>query len=191
MLESDYIRNLNIKKTFQAIDKIKDYPIEVIRISLKYELHDNGLGFFTKNLYDLIVSEFISLVKKVFKKYEKHIDFLGASPEFRIDHVLGIPVFIFRFFIIGKAILDKLKLIEYESTQFNFYLDFDISIARLSVESRESLFNELYPNTMLDEVVNLMVRPEKYKDIPQDMIKIMMEPIYIDSVQSFIDLYEY
>jgi hypothetical protein len=35
------------------------------------------------------------------------------------------------------------------------------------------------------------VRPEKYKDIPQDMIKIMMEPIYIDSVQSFIDLYEY
>ena len=38
MISNEILRDLNIKRTFMGVDKVQSYPVDLVKLSLKYEL---------------------------------------------------------------------------------------------------------------------------------------------------------
>jgi hypothetical protein len=106
MIGSDLIRDLNIKKTFIVVDKVKEFPIELIKISIKCSIEDCDYKTLTKSQYQDMIEEFIKILKVTFKGKTDKILQIGVSPEYRIDSNWATSIFNFRFIILGRNIIE-------------------------------------------------------------------------------------
>ena len=43
MISNELLRDLNIKRTFMGVDKVKSYPIDLVKLTVNYELDKSKL----------------------------------------------------------------------------------------------------------------------------------------------------
>jgi hypothetical protein len=65
----------------------------------------------------------------------------------------------------------------------------DTGVYVKGLHNREDLFFELYPTTMLDEVLNLLMNMDIQTIIPEDLLQIMFEPINLKNPSDFVSYY--
>ena len=189
MIGSDLIRDLNIKTTFMVVDKIKKYPIELMKISVKCNIEDCDYKDMTKLQYKEMIKEFVVILKETFKNKIDRIFRIGVSPEYRLDAQWGTPIFNFRFFVLGYEIMEFENRILKESGRIANVVGGDTSVYVKGIHNREDLFFELYPTTMLDEVLNLLMNMDIQTIIPEDLLQIMFEPINLKNPSDFVSYY--
>ena len=189
MIGSDLIRDLNIKRTFMVVDKIKKYPIELMKISVKCNIEDCDYKDMTKLQYKEMIKEFVVILKETFKNKIDRIFRIGVSPEYRLDAQWGTPIFNFRFFVLGYEIMEFENRILKESGRIANIVGGDTSVYVKGIHNREDLFFELYPTTMLDEVLNLLMNMDIQTIIPEDLLQIMFEPINLKNPSDFVSYY--
>ena len=189
MIGSDLIRDLNIKKTFMVVDKVKIYPVELMKISVKCNIEDCDYKDMTKSQYKEMIKEFVMILKETFKNKIDRIFRIGVSPEYRIDAQWATPIFNFRFLVLGYEIMEFENRILKESGRIANVVGGDTSIYVKGLHNREDLFFELYPTTMLDEVLNLLMNMDIQTIIPEDLLQIMFEPINLKNPSDFVSYY--
>jgi hypothetical protein len=189
MIGSDLIRDLNIKKTFMVVDKVKIYPVELMKISVKCNIEDCDYKDMTKSQYKEMIKEFVMILKETFKNKIDRIFRIGVSPEYRIDAQWATPIFNFRFLVLGYEIMEFENRILKESGRIANVVGGDTSVYVKGLHNREDLFFELYPTTMLDEVLNLLMNMDIQTIIPEDLLQIMFEPINLKNPSDFVSYY--
>jgi hypothetical protein len=189
MIGSDLIRDLNIKKTFLVVDKVKIYPVELMKISVKCNIEDCDYKDMTKSQYKEMIKEFVMILKETFKNKIDRIFRIGVSPEYRIDAQWATPIFNFRFLVLGYEIMEFENRILKESGRIANVVGGDTSVYVKGIHNREDLFFELYPTTMLDEVLNLLMNMDIQTIIPEDLLQIMFEPINLKNPSDFVSYY--
>jgi hypothetical protein len=189
MIGSDLIRDLNIRRTFMVVDKVKDYPIESMKISVKCEIEDCDYKDMTKSQYKEMIKEFVMILKETFKNRMDRIFQIGVSPEYRIDSKWGTSIFNFRFIILGYGLKEFENRILKESSRISNVVGGDTSVTTKIMSDREDLFFELYPTTMLDEVLNLMMNMDIQTILPEELLQIMFEPINLKNPSDFVSYY--
>ena len=189
MIGSDLIRDLNIKKTFMVVDKVKIYPVELMKISVKCNIEDCDYKDMTKSQYKEMIKEFVMILKETFKNKIDRIFRIGVSPEYRIDAKWATPIFNFRFLVLGYEIMEFENRILKESGRIANVVGGDTSVYVKGIHNREDLFFELYPTTMLDEVLNLLMNMDIQTIIPEDLLQIMFEPINLKNPSDFVSYY--
>jgi hypothetical protein len=189
MIGSDLIRDLNIKKTFMVVDKVKIYPVELMKISVKCNIEDCDYKDMTKSQYKEMIKEFVMILKETFKNKIDRIFRIGVSPEYRIDAQWATPIFNFRFLVLGYEIMEFENRILKESGRIANVVGGDTSVYVKGIHNREDLFFELYPTTMLDEVLNLLMNMDIQTIIPEDLLQIMFEPINLKNPSDFVSYY--
>lgn len=189
MLGADIIRDLNIKETFIAVDGIEKYPIDLIKITLKCEFEDCNFKESTKAQFSDLIENFVSIVKQTLKRKIRDVSYLGVSTEYRIDSNWATPIVIFKFFVIGIDISKYSNKVIRESNQLTQIVGGDASVTSETIHDREKLFFELYPHTMLDEVVILLINIEKQNFYPEELLELMMSPIRIKPPFEFVEYF--
>jgi hypothetical protein len=189
MIGSDLIRDLNIKRTFMAVDKVKEYPIELMKISVKCNIEDCEYKDMTKSQYKEMIKQFVMILKETFNHKMDMIFQIGVSPEYRIDANWSTPIFNFRFFVLGYGIMEFENRILKESSRIANVVGGDTSVCIKGIHNREDLFFELYPTTMLDEVLNLLMNMDIQTILPEDLLQIMFEPINLKNPSDFVSYY--
>ena len=188
MIGSDLIRDLNIKKTFIVVDKVI-YPVELMKISVKCNIEDCDYRDMTKSQYKEMIKEFVIILKETFKNKIDKILQIGVSPEYRIDAQWGTPIFNFRFIILGYEIIEFENRILKESGRIANIVGGDTNVYVKKIYNREDLFFEIYPNTMLDEVLNLLMNKDIQTIFPEELLQIMFEPINLKNPSDFVSYY--
>jgi hypothetical protein len=188
MIGSDIIRDLNIKKTFIVVDKVI-YPVELMKISVKCNIEDCDYKDMTKTQYKEMIKEFVIILKETFKNKIDKILQIGVSPEYRIDAQWGTPIFNFRFIILGYEIIEFENRILKESGRIANIVGGDTNVYVKKIYNREDLFFEIYPNTMLDEVLNLLMNKDIQTIFPEELLQIMFEPINLKNPSDFVSYY--
>lgn len=189
MIGSDIIRDLNIKRTFTAVDNIEKYPIDLIKITLRCDYEDCDFKDITKTQYTDLIKSFVAIIKSTMKGRVKDIRYLGVSSEYRLDSYWATSIVIFKFFVIGYEIKSFENKILRETNQITQVVGGDANVTSETIHDREKLFFELYPNTMLDEVVNLLLNVEIQNLYPEELLQIMMSPITIKSPSQFVEYF--
>lgn len=189
MLGADIIRDLNIKETFIAVDGIEKYPIDLIKITLKCEFEDCNFKESTKAQFSDLIENFVSIVKQTLKRKIRDVSYLGVSTEYRIDSNWATPIVIFKFFVIGIDISKYSNKVIRESNQLTQIVGGDASVTSETIHDREKLFFELYPHTMLDEVVILLINIEKQNFYSEELLELMMSPIRIKPPFEFVEYF--
>jgi hypothetical protein len=189
MLGADIIRDLNIKETFIAVDGIENYPIDLIKITIKCEFEDCDFKEITKAQFTDLIENFVSIIKQSLKGKIRDVSYLGVSSEYRIDSYWATPIVIFKFFMIGKNIMEYSGNVMRESNQLTRIVGGDASVTSETIHDREKLFFELYPHTMLDEVMNLLMNIEKQNFYPEELLELMMSPIRIKPPFEFVEYF--
>ena len=189
MIGSDLIRDLNIKKTFMVVDKVKKYPIELMKISVKCNIEDCDYKDMTRSQYKEMIKEFVVILKETFQDKMFRIFQIGVSPEYRIDSQWGTSIFNFRFIILGNGIMIFENRILKESGRISKVIGGDTNVTSKVISNREDLFFELYPTTMLDEVLNLMMNMDIQTILPEELLQIMFEPINLKNPSDFVSYY--
>jgi hypothetical protein len=189
MIGSDLIRELYGRKTFMVVDKVKKYPIELIKISVKCNIEDCDYKDMTMYQYKEMIKEFVMILKETFKNKIDRLLRIGVSPEYRIDSEWGTSIFNFRFLILGTGIMPFENRIIKESNRITKVIGGDTNVIAKVISNREDLFFELYPNTMLDEVLNLMMNMDIQSIIPEQLLQIMFEPINLRDPSDFVRYY--
>jgi len=172
-----------------VVDKIKKYPIELMKISVKCNIEDCDYKDMTKLQYKEMIKEFVVILKETFKNKIDRIFRIGVSPEYRLDAQWGTPIFNFRFFVLGYEIMEFENRILKESGRIANVVGGDTSVYVKGIHNREDLFFELYPTTMLDEVLNLLMNMDIQTIIPEDLLQIMFEPINLKNPSDFVSYY--
>lgn len=189
MLGSDIIRDLNIKRTFTAVDNIEKYPVDLIKITLKCDYEDCDFKDVTKAQYTDLIKSFITVLKKTMKGKVRDIRYLGVSSEYRLDSYWATSIIIFRFFVIGHEIKSFENKILRETNLITQVVGGDTNVTSETIHDREKLFFELYPNTMLDEVINLLLNVDIQNFYPEELLQLMMSPITIKSPSEFVEYF--
>lgn len=189
MIGSDIIRDLNIKRTFTAVDNIEKYPVDLIKITLKCDYEDCDFKDVTKAQYTDLIKSFITVLKKTMKGKVRDIRYLGVSSEYRLDSYWATSIIIFKFFVIGYEIKSFENKILRETNQITQVVGGDANVTSETIHDREKLFFELYPNTMLDEVINLFLNVEIQNLYPEELLELMMSPITIKSPSEFVEYF--
>lgn len=189
MLGSDIIRDLNIKRTFTAVDNIEKYPIDLIRITLKCDYEDCDFKDVTKAQYTDLIKSFITVLKKTMKGKVRDIRYLGVSSEYRLDSYWATSIIIFKFFVIGHELKSFENKILRETNLITQVVGGDTNVTSETIHDREKLFFELYPNTMLDEVINLLLNVDIQNLYPEELLQLMMSPITIKSPSEFVEYF--
>lgn len=189
MLGSDIIRDLNIKRTFTAVDNIEKYPVDLIRITLKCDYEDCDFKDVTKAQYTDLIKSFITVLKKTMKGKVRDIRYLGVSSEYRLDSYWATSIIIFKFFVIGYEIKSFENKILRETNLITQVVGGDTNVTSETIHDREKLFFELYPNTMLDEVINLLLNVDIQNLYPEELLQLMMSPITIKSPSEFVEYF--
>lgn len=189
MLGSDIIRDLNIKRTFTAVDNIEKYPVDLIKITLKCDYEDCDFKDVTKAQYTDLIKSFITVLKKTMKGKFRDIRYLGVSSEYRLDSYWATSIIIFKFFVIGYEIKSFENKILRETNLITQVVGGDTNVTSETIHDREKLFFELYPNTMLDEVINLLLNVDIQNLYPEELLQLMMSPITIKSPSEFVEYF--
>lgn len=189
MLGSDIIRDLNIKRTFTAVDNIEKYPVDLIKITLKCDYEDCDFKDVTKAQYTDLIKSFITVLKKTMKGKVRDIRYLGVSSEYRLDSYWATSIIIFKFFVIGHEIKSFENKILRETNLITQVVGGDTNVTSETIHDREKLFFELYPNTMLDEVINLLLNVDIQNLYPEELLQLMMSPITIKSPSEFVEYF--
>lgn len=189
MLGSDIIRDLNIKRTFTAVDNIEKYPVDLIKITLKCDYEDCDFKDVTKAQYTDLIKSFITVLKKTMKGKVRDIRYLGVSSEYRLDSYWATSIIIFKFFVIGYEIKSFENKILRETNLLTQVVGGDTNVTSETIHDREKLFFELYPNTMLDEVINLLLNVDIQNLYPEELLQLMMSPITIKSPSEFVEYF--
>lgn len=189
MLGSDIIRDLNIKRTFTAVDNIEKYPVDLIKITLKCDYEDCDFKDVTKAQYTDLIKSFITVLKKTMKSKVRDIRYLGVSSEYRLDSYWATSIIIFKFFVIGHEIKSFENKILRETNLITQVVGGDTNVTSETIHDREKLFFELYPNTMLDEVINLLLNVDIQNLYPEELLQLMMSPITIKSPSEFVEYF--
>lgn len=189
MLGSDIIRDLNIKRTFTAVDNIEKYPVDLIKITLKCDYEDCDFKDVTKAQYTDLIKSFITVLKKAMKGKVRDIRYLGVSSEYRLDSYWATSIIIFKFFVIGHEIKSFENKILRETNLITQVVGGDTNVTSETIHDREKLFFELYPNTMLDEVINLLLNVDIQNLYPEELLQLMMSPITIKSPSEFVEYF--
>lgn len=189
MLGSDIIRDLNIKRTFTAVDNIEKYPVDLIKITLKCDYEDCDFKDVTKAQYTDLIKSFITVLKKTMKGKVRDIRYLGVSSEYRLDSYWVTSIIIFKFFVIGYEIKSFENKILRETNLITQVVGGDTNVTSETIHDREKLFFELYPNTMLDEVINLLLNVDIQNLYPEELLQLMMSPITIKSPSEFVEYF--
>ena len=190
MISNEILRDLNIKRTFMGVDKIKEYPVDVVKINIQFNFDNSEIESLKKDVTNRLTTRFISLVNSVFEKNPDRVILLGFSPEYRINQEWSLPVFNFRFFIIGNNLSEKetkIRSIAKETMSTNIGGEVQIMFKR--VFNREDLFFELYPNTMMDEVLALLLNGDDNSVISKDSLELMAAPINLKKRVDFVQYY--
>ena len=140
MIGSDLIRDLNIKTTFMVVDKIKKYPIELMKISVKCNIEDCDYKDMTRSQYKEMIKEFVVILKETFQDKMFRIFQIGVSPEYRIDSQWGTSIFNFRFIILGNGIMTFENRILKESGRISKVIGGDTNVTSKVISNREDLF---------------------------------------------------
>ena len=54
MISNEILRDLNIKRTFMGVDKVQSYPVDLVKLTVKYELDKSKLQEINRGTqYDL------------------------------------------------------------------------------------------------------------------------------------------
>lgn len=189
MLGSDIIRDLNIKRTFTAVDNIEKYPVDLIKITLKCDYEDCDFKDVTKAQYTDLIKSFVTVLKKTMKSKVRDIRYLGVSSEYRLDSYWATSIIIFKFFVIGYEIKSFENKILRETNLITQVVGGDTNVTSETIHDREKLFFELYPNTMLDEVINLLLNVDIQNLYPEELLQLMMSPITIKSPSEFVEYF--
>lgn len=189
MLGSDIIRDLNIKRTFTAVDNIEKYPVDLIKITLKCDYEDCDFKDVTKAQYTDLIKSFITVLKNTMKSKVRDIRYLGVSSEYRLDSYWATSIIIFKFFVIGYEIKSFENKILRETNLITQVVGGDTNVTSETIHDREKLFFELYPNTMLDEVINLLLNVDIQNLYPEELLQLMMSPITIKSPSEFVEYF--
>ena len=190
MISNEILRDLNIKRAFMGVDNIKDYPIDVIKINIQFDFDNSEIESLKKDTINRLTTRFISLVNSVFKKSPDQVILLGFSTEYRINREWSLPVFNFRFFIIGDNLLEKetkIRNLTKETMITNIGGESQVMYKR--VFNREDLFFELYPNTMMDEVISLLSNGDSNTIVTSDSLELMATPINLKKRVDFLQYY--
>jgi len=192
MISNEILRDLNIKRTFMGVDKVQSYPIDLVKLTVKYELDKSKLQEIDRGTQDDLIQSFLSVVSKIFKKSPNDILLLGFSPEYRIDIEWALPIFYFKFFVVGENLKSK----ESELRQaFKDHLKSEVggsmNLSVKTVLDREDLFFELYPNSMLDEVLNRLMNMDENSFFTKELMELFAVPISLKSRNDFIDYYRH
>jgi hypothetical protein len=172
-----------------VVDKVKIYPVELMKISVKCNIEDCDYKDMTKSQYKEMIKEFVMILKETFKNKIDRIFRIGVSPEYRIDAKWATPIFNFRFLVLGYDIMEFENRILKESGRIAIVVGGDTSVYAKGIHNREDLFFELYPTTMLDEVLNLLMNMDIQTIIPEDLLQIMFEPINLKNPSDFVSYY--
>jgi hypothetical protein len=172
-----------------VVDKVKIYPVELMKISVKCNIEDCDYKDMTKSQYKEMIKEFVMILKETFKNKIDRIFRIGVSPEYRIDAQWATPIFNFRFLVLGFKIMEFENRILKESGRIANVVGGDTSVYVKGIHNREDLFFELYPTTMLDEVLNLLMNMDIQTIIPEDLLQIMFEPINLKNPSDFVSYY--
>ena len=187
MIESDFIRNANIRKTFQAVDSVR-LPIELAQITILFDKSNSVLKDLDKDVHLRLMSDFIQLILDIFNMPENKTHLVGTSSEYRIDNSDGSPIIIFRYFILSYNLDKHYRAIVKASKQLGVKFGGEVPTDYKNVKSKEGLFFELYPNTMLDDVVHKFYRGSKMKQMINDeLVKILLEPVCFLPFIEFVD----
>jgi hypothetical protein len=187
MIESDFIRNANIRKTFQAVDSVR-LPIELAQITILFDKSNSVLKDLDKDVHLRLMSDFIQLILDIFNMPENKTHLVGTSTEYRIDNSDGSPIILFRYFILSNNLDNNYRAIVKASKQLGVKFGGEVSTDYKNVKSKEGLFFELYPNTMLDDVVHKFYRGSKMKQMINDeLVKILLEPVCFLPFIEFVD----
>ena len=173
-----------------GVDNIKEYPVDVIKINIQFNFDNSEIESIKTQVINRMISRFISIVNSVFKKNAEQVILLGFSPEYRINQEWSLPIFNFRFFIIGKNLTEKetkIRSLANETMISNIGGEAQIMFKR--VFNREDLFFELYPNTMMDEVLTLLLNSDDDSVISKDSLELMASPINLKKRSDFIQYY--
>ena len=175
-----------------GVDKVQSYPVDLVKLTVKYELDKSKLQEIDQGTQDNLIQSFLSVVSKIFKKSPNDILLLGFSPEHRIDIEWASPIFCFKFFVVGENLKSK----ESELRQaFKNHLKSEVGVSmNLSVKPvlhREDLFFELYPNSMLDEVLNRLMNMDENSFFTKELMELFSVPISLKSRNDFIDYYRH
>ena len=189
MLGSDIIRDLNIKRTFVAVDGIEKYPVDLIKITLKCEFEDCDFKEISKAQFKDLIEGFVSILKQSLKGKIRNVNHLGISSEYRIDSYWSTPIVIFKLFVIGNNIMEYSDKVMREANQLTLIVGGHASVTSQTIHDREKLFFEIYPNTMLDEVMNLLMNVEKQNFYPEELLELMMSPITIKPPSEFVEYF--
>ena len=189
MLGSDIIRDINIKRTFTAVDNIEKYPIDLIKITLKCDYEECDFKNLTKTQYTELIKSFITILKSIMKGKVKNIRYLGVSSEYRLDPYWATSIVVFKFFMIGYDLKSYEDKILRETDQITQVFGGEANVTSETIHDREKLFFELYPNTMLDEVVNLLLNVDIQNLYPEELLELMMSPITFKSPSEFVEYF--
>jgi hypothetical protein len=119
---------------------------------------------------------------------ENKTHLVGTSTEYRIDNSDGSPIILFRYFILSNNLDNNYRAIVKASKQLGVKFGGEVSTDYKNVKSKEGLFFELYPNTMLDDVVHKFYRGSKMKQMINDeLVKILLEPVCFLPFIEFVD----
>lgn len=190
MITNEILRDLNIKRTFKGVNLINEYPVELIKINIHFNFDNSKLDLLNKQVNIKLISNFISLVNSIFKKNPNNVQLLGFSPEYRINQEWFLPEFNFRFFIVGNKIHSKeteIKDIINKTMKSNIGGDYETLFK--VVYDKEDLFFELYPNTMMDDVMKLLLHNDNENIVSKDSLELMANPILIKKRVDFISYF--
>jgi hypothetical protein len=160
-----------------------------MKISVKCNIEDCDYKDMTKSQYKEMIKEFVMILKETFKNKIDRIFRIGVSPEYRIDAQWATPIFNFRFLVLGYEIMEFENRILKESGRIANVVGGDTGVYVKGLHNREDLFFELYPTTMLDEVLNLLMNMDIQTIIPEDLLQIMFEPINLKNPSDFVSYY--
>jgi len=189
MITNEILRDLNIKRTFKGVNLVDEFPIDLIKINIQFNFDNSKLEFLDKKVSIKLISNFISLVNSVFKKNPNQVLLLGFSPEYRINQEWHLPEFNFRFFIIGYKIHNKESEIKDRIKKMKSIIGGDYKTLFKRVYNKEDLFFELYPNTMMDDVLKLLLNNDNDNIVSKDALELMATPILLKKRVDFVSYF--
>jgi hypothetical protein len=179
MIRNNLNRKENLKRANTFVKSIKKFPVDLIRISLKFNALESKIEEITKEIIEFLIEKSVQTSKKILGKKIKIV----VYPLLDWDNENHIHQITIRIVIVGNFQIEKLQKLDVDL----WYLNFDniagsLKFSLIIENSLEDVFIEIFP-VQFDEYLTDLETFQIHNDFPKfysrDLFTFLTSPLKI------------
>jgi hypothetical protein len=179
MIRNNLNRKENLKRANTFVKSIKKFPVDLIRISLKFNALESKIEEITKETIEFLIEKSVQTSKKILEKKIKIV----VYPLLDWDNDNHIHQVSIKMIIVGDIKLDKAKKLYDELWKLNNEtFDDQLKLRLISENTLEDVFIEIFP-VQFDEYLTDLDTFQIHNDFPKfysrDLFTFLTSPLKI------------